>query len=197
MFKLFYVKILLVLLLFIFTSCSIDGTFQGLFSYYKVTKKESNIQFIHFDDISDCSSLDYDSAKVLLADGVELRRCLEKYENSIVYVWSPKCRSQYCYPLNIIQKTCKQEDVELFVVAEYYDSYYMSRYYGIQHPLIGIDIKHYKTNLTSRYFSKFVVDLTNGKYKGSSKSEGYCRFLEFNKGKFEDAFETIEQINKN
>ena len=197
MFKFINVKILLFVILLMFCSCTFNGTFQGLFSYYNVTKKESEIQFIHLNEIKEYHHFDFDSAKVIVTNGVALKSHLKKYENSLVYIWSPRCKSKYCYPLNILQDVCNQEDIKLFVVAEYYDSYYMSRYYDLEHSLRGIDVKYYKTNLTSGYLSKFIVDLTNGMYSCGSNNENNCSFLSFHNGKFENAFEAIEQITKN
>ena len=188
---------LLFVIFLMFCSCTFKGTFQGLFSYYNVTKKESEIQFIHLNEIDECHHFDFDSAKVLVANGIELKNYLEKYENSLIYIWSPKCKSQYCFSLNILQEICSQKDIKLLVVAEYYDSNYMSKYYDLEHSIIGIDVKYYNTNLTSGYLSKFIVDLTNGMYSCGSNNENNCSFLSFHNGKFENAFEAIDQITNN
>lgn len=178
----------------VLASCTINGTLQGLFSYYNKTKKESSISFKRINSIRDSSILESDSSIVLLANGKELNDLLQKHEKSVVYIWAPKCKSKYCYSLNLLQETCRQEGVELFIVAEYYDSYYMSKQYAIRHPLIGIDVKYYNTNITSKYLSEFIFDLTKGAFKYDVKNNVYCNFLSFNNGKFERAFMSIEDL---
>jgi hypothetical protein len=181
-------------LLIFLSSCTINGTLQGLFSYYNKTKKESSISFVRINSIKDSSILKSDSTIVLLANGTELNNCLQKYEKSVVYIWAPKCKSKYCYSLNLLQEICRQQEVELFIVAEYYDSYYMSKQYSISHNLIGIDVKYYRSNITSKYLSEFIFDLTNGAYKYDVKNNVYCNFLRFNNGEFVKAFMSIEDL---
>jgi len=176
------------------SSCSFNGTLQGLFSYYNKTEKESEINFVNFNSSDDCIHLLSDSASVLIANGNEINKCLSEYQKSVIYIWTPNCKGRYCYSLNLLQETCNQKGYELFIVAEYFDIYYMSKYYEISHPLIGIDVKYYKTNLTSKYLSKFILDLTNGKYKYDIKHDNYCNFLCFENGEFKRAFMPIEDL---
>lgn len=192
--KFAHIFLSLFVLLALLSSCSINGTLQGLLSYYDQTQKESKVDFVKISEVSDCLRSGSDSAKVLVANGTELRNCLHGYENSVVYIWSPKCKSQYCYSLDLLQETCRQKGIELFIVAEYYDSYYMSKYYDITHPIIGADVKYYKTNFTSKYLSKFISDLTNGTYVLYIRNNIYCNFLSFKNGEFERSFNAIEDL---
>lgn len=178
----------------IFSSCSFNGTLQGLFSYYNKTKQDSEINFVEFSSFEDCKKLLSDSASILVANGKEIKNCLSKYQNSVVYIWTPKCKGKYCYSLNLLQETCNQKGYELFIVAEYFDAYYMSKYYEITHPIIGIDVKFYKTNLTSKYLSKFIFELTDGKYKYDIKNDSYCNFLCFANGELKKTIMSIEEL---
>jgi hypothetical protein len=68
----------------------------------------------------------------------------------------------------------------------------MSKNYTIDHPIMGIDVKYYKTNITSKYLEKFILDLTNH----SNNYDNYGNFLCFNKGKFERTFNDIDDIKQ-
>jgi len=183
--------LLLFLSVIFLNSCSFNGTLQGLFSYYNKTSKISEIRFVPIENNDKFNSFsNNDSAIIYITNGNQLHKYLEKYEKSIVYIWSPKCKSTFCYSLNLIQKICKTNNAELFIVAEYYDAYFMSKNYTIDHPIMGIDVKYYKTNITSKYLGKFILDLTNH----SNNYDNYGNFLSFNKGKFERTFNNIDDI---
>lgn len=175
-------------------SCSINGSLQGLFSYYNKTKNESEIIFKPFNSVEDCLSLHSDSASVLIANGIQIRNSLSDIPKAVVYIWSPRCQGKYCYSLNVLQEICRQEECELFIVAEYFDKFQMSRYYHISHPIIGIDVEYYRTNFTSKYLSEFILDLTNGMYDYDMKNDNYCNFLSFKNGEFKRAFMSVEEL---
>ncbi|HNY45193.1 MAG: hypothetical protein QM212_02740 [Bacteroidota bacterium] len=176
------------------TSCSINGSFQGLFSYYKKTKKEGKINFLKFDTNNDYLNSYSDSTTIVLSNGKEIKKYLKNFEKSIIYIWSPKCKSRFCYSLNLLQEICSQKGIELFVVAEYYDSKYMSKNYKISHLIIGIDTQYYKTNLTSKYLSKFIKDLIDEVDDTTFKEIYNAKFFSFRNGKFEKSFDSIEDI---
>jgi hypothetical protein len=72
-------------------------------------------------------------------------------------------------------------DIELFVVAEYYDTQKMDMLYKISKPLVGIDTEYYGTNLTSKYLNKFIADLIEGELTPSEQPHS---FLFFERGEF-------------
>ena len=65
------------------TSCSINGSFQGLFSYYKKTKKEGKINFLKFDTNNDYLNSYSDSTTIVLSNGKEIKKYLKNFEKSI------------------------------------------------------------------------------------------------------------------
>lgn len=170
-----------------FSSC-IKGNFKGLFSYYNCTKQENPNLLIKLDDLNSfCIPQNLDTPKIIITNGISLKKCINHYNNSIVYIWSPRCKGKLCVSLDIIQKICDEKGIELFIIAEYYDSENMKINHNLKRPILGIDTKYYKTNLTSRYLAEFIYDLTsNSHYDG--------RFLLFNSSNFLKSFKSIEEI---
>lgn len=174
---------------FLMLSCSINGSFQGLYSYHKKTKKSSPYLLVKtnsWDSI--CSLSKNDVGKIYVINGADLRECLEnKKEDAILYIWGPKCKSPVCYPLNVLQQICDENKLELYIIAEYYDAELMQMDYIIERPIFGIDTEFYKTNLTSKYLSRFLGDLIPNK-----DIQELNRFYYFKKGKYINSFESIE-----
>lgn len=170
--------ITLLLVLITFFSCSINISFQGLTSYYNKTKSESPNLLIKLKDSATLCDTEYtDSIKIIVTDGRRLRNCIKQYDNLIIYFWSPRCKSKSCLSLESIQNYCYENGIELFIVAEYYDSNYMRINYNLKRPILGIDTKYYRTNLTSKYLKLFIYDLTSTK-------DIYEDYLYFNNGKY-------------
>lgn len=182
-------KLLILLFSFItFSSCSISGNFGGLFSYYKRTNKQSPNLIQKTTEISDFCDVNTNAkATVLMINDIQLKECLNSKEESIIFIWSPNCQGSYCYSLNAIQEKCNLKNIELFVVADYYDYSKMKESYNLAHPILGIDTKYYKTNLTNKYMSKFYLGLT-------SKEIISGKFLRFHRGEFQETFNLIDSI---
>lgn len=177
------------LTLIILSSCSINGNLQGLYSYYNRTTKESPNLIIDSDSaIKYCELKNDGIAKIYPINGLQLNECLKRQDKSIVFVWSPNCKGKFCYSLNAVQETCDENNMELFIVAEYYDDAKMQIDYVIKRPIFGIDTKYYKTNLTSKYMSKFLLDVT-------AKETTNGRFLKFKGDKFQQSFSYLDSIH--
>ena len=142
------------------------------------------------DDSSYCKST-YKASTVYITNGNLFRECVTKPDKSLVYIWKPNCRGKYCYSLDLLQKYSTDKGMELFVVAEYYDTEKMNLTYKISKPLVGIDTKYYATNLTSKYLSKFIADLTKGQL---TPSEQPYNFLFFERGKFISSHVDLEGL---
>jgi len=128
---------------------------QGLYSYYdKVQGQKPNL-IIKSEKVI-CLIKQIDKPKIYVVNGKEIKNCIENTKkDALVYIWGPKCKSKICYPLNIIQSECDENNIELYIVAEYYDSELMDIHYNIKNPIYGIDIDYYKKKLSSKYLSKF------------------------------------------
>ncbi|GGW75501.1 hypothetical protein DFQ11_1254 [Winogradskyella epiphytica] len=182
----YIITIILLNMLFLNTSCGIKGGFQGLYSYYNKSKKINPNLFIIPDPLKTiCELTKSDTAKVYLINGKDLKKCLDKKQDVIVYIWGPKCKSKICYPLDILQEMCNENNIELYIVAEYYDVKLMEINYNIENPIFGINTKYYDSNLTSKYLTEFIKDLT-------LQDNIENRFFHFKQGNFINSFESIE-----
>jgi len=168
-------------------SCSVNGTLQGLYSYYNKTKSINPKLLVKPDSsILICELENPKTPKVFVISGDKLKKCISN-NNVLVYIWPPKCKSKVCYPLHILQKKCDEKNIDLFIVAEYYDNELMQQNYAIKRPVFGIDTKYYKTNLTSKYVAKFNLDLIG-------KKDITDRFIYFENGiyiKSDYSFESV------
>lgn len=176
-----------ILLLVLLTSCKIEGSFGGLYSCYKTTNK------IHPDliaasqpDQTICAVTHSDSAVVYPVNGLQIKNCIGQ-SDALVYIWKPNCSSSFCYSPTLLQARANAMHAELFIVAEYYDYDKMSVPYKLQRPIMGIDTKHYGSNLTSKYLSRFLKDLT-----GEKEAEG--SLLYFKHGVYQGAYRSIDSL---
>ena len=165
-------------------SCRIEVPLGGLVSCYKKTKEEAP-EVISSDSFN-CGIDPQESQGVLLANGMDLNSCIQKHEKSLVYIWAPNCRGDLCYALDLFQSELDKKGIELFVVAEYYDSEKMSKSYKLSNPILGIDIKHYRSIFTAKYLRRFLHDVSKGEV---NRLDG--RLLYFEKGEFVDIYSDL------
>jgi hypothetical protein len=185
-----YLKfIFFIFLIILQTSCSIKGKFYGLYGYYSDAVKANPSLFIKTNgDIQNCDFSDtIYKGKVIVTNGECLKKCLNYNLNTVVYIWSPKCSSKICYPLEIIQNQCSLKKVNLFIVAEYYEPKLMAENYNLNNPLFGIDTEYYNSSLTKQYLSHFLYDLTG--IKTIEK-----KYLFFQNGIFQGEYTSIDEI---
>jgi hypothetical protein len=170
------------------TTCSIKGSFQGLYSYYSKTKSQDPQLLVVPDAlISVCEINKPDTPRIIVINGSMLKECIMANNKAVVYLWAPKCKGKFCYSLNFLQQKCDTKGVTLYVVAEYYDTQLMQINYKINKPISGIDVEYYNSDRTSKYLSKFIYDLT-------LRSNISGRLIYFEDGVFKRSFESIEEI---
>lgn len=143
------------------SSCSFQGTLQGLFPYQRTYVKEAPHLFTYTDDCSP-HSLDYTPQSVLILNGETLRECMSE-EKTLIHTWKPNCSAKACFPLEIIQDVCDDLNIKLYIVAEYYDVDKMIMNYNIEHKLMAIDNGYYRTVFVDSQLKKFFSDLTKVK----------------------------------
>lgn len=178
-------KFIPILLLLLF-SCKIEGDFNGLFGYYNQTLSKYP-KLINNNFNPTCDFTKKGSARVIAINGIDLKNCIYKIDKVLIYIWSPNCTSESCYSIEAVQNKCNELNIELFIVAEYYDFQKMNNDYKIKNSIIGIDTKYYKTFFTSKYLSRFTHDLIGKDYD-------YKRFLEFKNGLYTRSFDKLENI---
>lgn len=163
-------------LILVLNSCKINGNFKGLYSYYDSSKAKKPNLFVKTDfNTPICKLQPKELPQVHLINGLQLKSCLEKNDTTLVYIWTPQCKSKVCYPLNVIQEEAKKHNTELFIVAEYYDADLMDRSYTIEHPILGIDTKYYNSNLTTTYLTAFKKDLGCDDLKNQGRYILFCK----------------------
>ncbi len=190
------IKISLLFLVLIVYSCTINIKFQTIAEDYNKAKKEGVVKFIHLSDSPTLCSAKTDTATVLVATGTQLKSCLKNYEKALVYIWSVECSSPTCYPISTVREKCEQKGLELFVVADFYNSKYMCRDYGLKHPIIGIDVEYYKTNFKEKHLSElFISDLLMpAKRNEVYRKKSFNGLIYFTNGNFNEAFDYIEEL---
>lgn len=170
-------------------SININGSFRGLYSYYKKTKEENPTLLIRPEaNSSVCTLTNSSSPNVYMINGKSLKECISQEQDAIVYIWDINCGSKYCYTPEIVQIACEDKNISLYIVAEYYDSEPMMINYNTEKPIFGIDTEYYKSNLTHKYLSKFIDDLTGQK-------ETTYGFFHFKDGNFVKRFKSVNYID--
>lgn len=173
------------------SSCKIGGSFQGLYSYYNKEYARNPELFEKVQDTTvNICNLQSITPKVYIINGKQLRQCIKNSDKSLIYIWSPKCKGKFCYPLNILQTKCDNKNIDLYIVSEYYDSKLMQIDYGLKKSIYGIDTEYYKTNLTSQYTKLFFEDLDVNNLEEE-------KFLYYEKGLLSDKSKSIDIIERN
>jgi hypothetical protein len=176
---------------FVFTTsaCRISGSLQGLYSYYNKTAKKAPA-LIKKPEGSICSLIQTDTPAIYTINGIDLKNCIGHFERSLVYVWRPKCSSDVCIsPINL-ENICRAKNIELFIVAEYYDYETMILTHPVKRPVFGIDCDYYSSNLTKKYLSRFLCDLLGEK---KVSIENY--YFLFNNGCLTGMSDNLDNIN--
>lgn len=157
-------------------SCIIINT-PGFFSGYKKLNSEQISQIKPF-VVGESST--GDKAGYIAVNGVQMQNMLKQYDTAIVYIWSPHCHAEVCYPLSFVQNYCDRNGYKLFVVAEFYD-FEKSRAFNSKHiQLYSINQKFYKTDYVLGYSKRFVSDLIG------KKTKVWPRQMMFSQGQFVD-----------
>lgn len=151
----------------LYTSCKINGSFQSLYGYQEETMKKCPDLILKLD--SSLCSLQNTTDNVYSINGLELKDCLKTIPKALIYIWQPHCHSETCISPIYLQKLCDAQNIELFVVAEYYDCEKMQLNNILDKPLFGIDQDYYNTNLTSKYLTKVWNDLSNSENEVNRK----------------------------
>lgn len=153
-----YILYIFIISFFLISSCSIHGSFQGLYSYYSKTQKIAPT-LIQKPSETICTLSNTETPVVYAINGRQLKTCIEKDEKALLYIWRPKCSSSICISPKAVQDICNENKIELYIVAEYYDYQTMTISYPTNKPIFGVDCEYYSTELTKKYISLFLKDL--------------------------------------
>lgn len=175
------------LLLPLLAGCTINGSFQGLRSYYPKSFKEKPELFVHSAGATAfCEDPLHYQNKVAIINASELRSCMTEPIN-IIYLWQPNCTGSACISLNASQHIADSVGADLFVIAKYYDVEMMDLNHAIRHPILGINTKFYGSDWTDRYLKAFLEDLLR-------KKTEIGIFILFEQGEFSGRFRRMEDL---
>ncbi len=151
----------LIIFTILFSSCVVHVSLGGLFGYQNKIVKANPKIFYYLPDSSKYNDvIPSDSTKVVITNGFKIKESLKHYKNTLVYIWSPNC-THNCTSLTILNNLCDSLNINLIIVAEYYDESKMNRNYSLKKPIVGIDTHYYKSKFTSKYLRGFLFDLTS------------------------------------
>lgn len=181
-------RIILYALSFCLTGCI---SFAGFNSGYRKLSDE-NKQKIKYLENRDIDSLKNDG-NVYLVNAGQLQEYMKRKDRVLLYSWCPHCGADCCVTLDFIEKFCRDEEMKLLVVMDYYSFEYMPDPAIFSGPVFFIDTKYYGTNLCFKYMPRFYKELTGM----SDKENNYGRHYYFVNGKFERMYDydVIEQKN--
>src|SRR5665213_2240452 len=137
---------------------SIHGRFNGLTSYYKISKKECGDLFCAGGSALGSNA---DSCVIKLTNGKAVKAYLADFSKSVVYIWAPECHGSSCPNINWLRQKCESEHLKLLIVSGYFDCHKTLIFFDKAHPVTGIDTRYYKTDFTDGYLRKFLSDLTD------------------------------------
>lgn len=169
-------------------NCQIRGSLKGLTSN-RMELNKYNINIIGSNH-HQCESSITLKNKIVIVDGIELKKCISDLSNVLVYIWRPNCKSSSCIELELLQSFCDKYTIELFIVAEYYDYNKMNKAYIIKRPIFGIDTYYYKTDFTKKYLTGFLRDLIHRDFTYKES-----QFYYFENAYFIKEMSQLEELN--
>lgn len=160
----FFISLLTLIVCFML-SCKFNGSFQGLTSYKNETQKLYPELIAGSNEFGCNHEGETFKFKVYPISGTLLKECLKVSERNLLYLWAPRCKSANCISLSVLQTLCTKEQINLYVIAEYYDGFWMNMNYGLINPILAIDTDYYNSNVTGIYRSRFMQDFLGNEVK--------------------------------
>ncbi len=151
---------------------SLDGSMGGLVSRRSTVAKEHPTFILNeYPPLCELNYSDYEG-HILAATGQQLAKCIDASPAALLYLWQPNCKAEACVSLSVAQDFADAHNLDLFVVAEYYDYERTVLAHQVNRPIIGINTQQYKSNKTKKYLKRFYADL-------GIKQEEMNRFVVF------------------
>lgn len=167
-----------VLFLLVFWCLSGCSGIKGFYSGYKQLDAAQSAKVVLLDNEA---IIPGDETKVYAITAATLMRSIAAMDSVIVYRWSAHCSSESCIPIYSAEKYCRQNNYQLFVLADYYDDLLFAQLGKTSKPLLAIHHKYYGTDRANAFGKKFAKELDQEKIL--NKSNNYFRFMVFKKGK--------------
>lgn len=139
-----------------------------------------------------CEAVYEKHCPILITTAKPLLTCLQNTQKAIVYEWPYRCKSEFCYLPSVVQAWCKEKGVTFYLLAEYYNMYYMQQDYNLEHPILAIDHQYYGTNKVRKYFEQFYMELIGRKRDLKTEWGRLCYFQE---GEFQGFYKDLEEVD--
>ena len=159
-----------------------------MYSYYDKTNKQFPELLVSTKASEPvCNIAVTSTPKIFIVNGKQIRDCMTKSNHAVFYFWKPLCTSELCYAVDVVQRECSKKNIDLYIVAEYYDGKTMQKRYTIDHPIFGIDTKYYRSSFCDTYVPRFIEDITGAPIRN-------IKFVEFKNGSIGRKFERLEDL---
>lgn len=166
------------LLLFLLVCLSGCRGIKGFYSGYKQLDAAQRAKVVLLDNEA---MIPGDETKVYAVTANTLTRSIADMDSVIIYRWSAYCSSESCIPVYSAEKYCRQNNYQLFILADYYDDLLFTQLGKTSKPLLAINHKYYGTDRANAFAKKFAKELDQERIL--NKSNNYFRFMVFKKGK--------------
>jgi hypothetical protein len=150
------------IILLLASACQIE--IRGLVSNSQRAKKEAPEFIQSLDYSTSVGTANYrEEQPVRVVQAKDIKACITRQSKILIYQWAPHCKSNGCYLPDVLQTWCTENEVDLYLIAEYYDWAYLLKPYGLEKPILMVDHKYYTTTWINGYFSKFYQELIGRK----------------------------------
>ncbi len=122
--------------------------------------------------------------RIFAVTGKQLRDMIKECSRALLYAWDPVCTSERCVSLEYIQRLCKEQSVELYVVVDYFFGAFSQNTELTDHPLFVINSKVYGTDRCKPLSKMFLVDLLGNHIYDENAKTMWHRYMYFEDGNF-------------
>lgn len=167
----------------LFSSCliqingiSLSKDYKHLPEYCKEQIVESNLPL---------DSLRYDGNVYLITTDVLLSQ-IEHEDSSLVYIWTPYCKSDACSSPQMFEEYCQAHGYRPYIILDQYTEWH--QYYNGKSRLLMFDPKQWDTNSCHKYIDNIDIALTGS----VPKANNYASYHFYSKGQHVKSMRYLE-----
>ena len=176
-------KTILILLLFILVSCSIQGLTND-YGKLNPIEKSKIITLKKFENLSQDT--------IYKINALQLKEELLKYDAAMVYEFTNGCTSEYCRPLKVYENYAKKHHYKLFLVMNGFANLEKTKSQSFVSPLFAVDGDYYKKSFRGVYTRYFGNELAGKPLKSKDREWAGSIFI-FEHGKY---LKTVQDLPK-
>ncbi len=175
--------ILLTVWTFFISSCVIQIHGLSLRKDYNLLPDSYKEKFV--DTCFPFDSLQYDE-KVYLITTDALLSHLATEDSSLVYLWTPFCKSDACTSPKMFEEYCQDHGYHPYILLDQYTEW--QEYYNGRSRLLMINPQQWDSSSCRKYLDHVYIDLTGN----DMKSSNYASYLLFHKGRLVKTMRYLE-----